>query len=220
MLKFQVLRPKRNLVRLWMPIPVIVAALFAAAAPAAIADTVTSSNWAGYAVHRAGIRFKKVAAAWTQPTATLHGGQARRTPRSGSGWAATTRAPTRSSRSAPRSTARRRARSTRPSGTSWSRPPSQTIKMRVRPGDGLYATVAVTGNKRRSDDPRRDHPPLVPEDAPRVGGRRLLGRVDRRGAVGLHQRQHLSDAPARELRLRDVRLRPRPVGRRPSRHDL
>lgn len=36
-------------------------------APAASADTATSSNWAGYAVHRAGVSFEKVSASWRQP---------------------------------------------------------------------------------------------------------------------------------------------------------
>jgi hypothetical protein len=36
-------------------------------APAAAAETSTSSNWAGYAVMRAGVRFSRVSAAWTVP---------------------------------------------------------------------------------------------------------------------------------------------------------
>ncbi len=38
------------------------------AAPAAMADTATSSNWAGYAAHRAGVSFQKVTASWRQPS--------------------------------------------------------------------------------------------------------------------------------------------------------
>jgi hypothetical protein len=38
------------------------------AAPAALADTATSSNWAGYAAHRSGTSFGKVTASWRQPT--------------------------------------------------------------------------------------------------------------------------------------------------------
>jgi hypothetical protein len=44
-------------------------------APAAAADTSQSSNWAGYAVHRAHVNFKKVVGTWTQPTAACTPGQ-------------------------------------------------------------------------------------------------------------------------------------------------
>src|SRR4051812_2881318 len=39
----------------------------AGAAPAAAAESSTSSNWAGYAVMRDGVRFARVAGAWTMP---------------------------------------------------------------------------------------------------------------------------------------------------------
>jgi hypothetical protein len=37
------------------------------AAPAAVAETTSSSNWAGYAAHRGGVSFQKVSASWRQP---------------------------------------------------------------------------------------------------------------------------------------------------------
>jgi hypothetical protein len=37
-------------------------------APAALASSSQSSNWAGYAVHRSGVHFHKVVGAWTQPS--------------------------------------------------------------------------------------------------------------------------------------------------------
>ncbi len=37
-------------------------------APAASADTTISSNWAGYAIHRTGVKFHRISAAWQQPT--------------------------------------------------------------------------------------------------------------------------------------------------------
>jgi hypothetical protein len=46
-----------------------------AGAPVALADTTQSSNWAGYAVHRAGIRFAKVTGTWTQPQTTCSAGR-------------------------------------------------------------------------------------------------------------------------------------------------
>src|SRR4051794_4592539 len=39
----------------------------AAAAPAAAAESSTSSNWAGYAVMRDGVRFARASGAWTMP---------------------------------------------------------------------------------------------------------------------------------------------------------
>ncbi len=51
------------------------AAISLAAAPAAIADTATSSNWSGYAAHRQGARFRSVSAAWVQPQASCTQGQ-------------------------------------------------------------------------------------------------------------------------------------------------
>jgi len=53
---------------------VIVAAVLYSA-PAAFAKTTTSSNWAGYAVHRPGVSFRTVSGTWTQPAATCVAGQ-------------------------------------------------------------------------------------------------------------------------------------------------
>jgi hypothetical protein len=46
-----------------------VAAATLSAAPAALADTTQSANWAGYAIHRSGVHFERVTATWQQPTA-------------------------------------------------------------------------------------------------------------------------------------------------------
>lgn len=48
----------------------IVLALIAPSA--ALADSSLSTNWAGYAVHRAGVRFRNVSATWKQPTANCN----------------------------------------------------------------------------------------------------------------------------------------------------
>ncbi|MGI8559456.1 MAG: G1 family glutamic endopeptidase [Solirubrobacteraceae bacterium] len=45
-------------------------ALVLAGAPAALADATRSSNWAGYALHRSGMSFTRVMGAWRQPSAT------------------------------------------------------------------------------------------------------------------------------------------------------
>jgi hypothetical protein len=47
------------------------------AAPAASADTITSTNWAGFAAHRSGVHFRSVAAQWRQPRGRCTGGGAR-----------------------------------------------------------------------------------------------------------------------------------------------
>lgn len=44
-------------------------------APAAMGDTASSSNWAGYAVHRSGLSFQKVSASWRQPTVSCTDGE-------------------------------------------------------------------------------------------------------------------------------------------------
>ncbi len=46
---------------------VVIAAL--AAAPAAFADTSTSANWAGFAAHKPGVNFHRVTGSWIQPAA-------------------------------------------------------------------------------------------------------------------------------------------------------
>jgi hypothetical protein len=55
----------------------IAAGLCLAAAPAADAATArtTSTNWAGYAVHRSGVRFREVTAAWRVPAVDCSSGE-------------------------------------------------------------------------------------------------------------------------------------------------
>jgi hypothetical protein len=55
-------------VRVRLPLAVIAAVLWAA--PAALAGTSTSSNWAGYAIHHSDVKFSKIVGAWTQPKLT------------------------------------------------------------------------------------------------------------------------------------------------------
>ena len=47
----------------------LIAATCAVAAPAALADSTNSSNWAGYAIHKPGVTFRTVSGTWRQPTA-------------------------------------------------------------------------------------------------------------------------------------------------------
>ncbi|MBV9473099.1 MAG: hypothetical protein JO206_09020 [Solirubrobacterales bacterium] len=54
---------------------VVAAAAVMLCAPVARADDSTSSNWAGYAVHRSGVKFTKIVAMWRQPAATCSPGR-------------------------------------------------------------------------------------------------------------------------------------------------
>jgi Peptidase A4 family len=62
------MQPKSRLVRPSL-VTALISAMFAVAAPAALADTTNSSNWAGYAVHRPGVSFGTVSGSWRQPNA-------------------------------------------------------------------------------------------------------------------------------------------------------
>lgn len=53
----------------------VVALAALTAAPAALADSTQSSNWAGYAVHRSGVKFTKATGTWVQPQASCVGGR-------------------------------------------------------------------------------------------------------------------------------------------------
>jgi hypothetical protein len=53
----------------------VIAAVALCCAPAALAKTTTSSNWAGYAVQRPGVTYKQVSGTWTQPSASCVAGQ-------------------------------------------------------------------------------------------------------------------------------------------------
>jgi hypothetical protein len=57
-------------------LPAVLAAFAALPAAVASAGTTTSQNWAGYAVHRSGVRFRSVSAAWTVPAVTCDSGRA------------------------------------------------------------------------------------------------------------------------------------------------
>jgi Peptidase A4 family len=53
----------------------IVAAAALVFAPAALADTTNSTNWAGYAVHGTNVTFRTVSGSWREPSATCTPGQ-------------------------------------------------------------------------------------------------------------------------------------------------
>jgi hypothetical protein len=138
--------PRPKIVRLRLPAALTVAATLAIAAPSALADTASSSNWAGYAVHRAGTRFTSVSGAWRQPTATCRTG--RRTYSAlwvGLGGFNGSSNSLEQIGSEVDCTA-----SGQVSSSAWYElvpAPSRPIRMRVRPGDELLAGVTVTGNR-------------------------------------------------------------------------
>jgi Peptidase A4 family len=123
---------------------VIIAAALASA-PAALAKATTSSNWAGYAVHRPNVSFRRVSGTWTQPSAFCTAGE--------------------SSYSAtwvgiggfkPSSDALEQVGTEvdcKPGGNAVSSAwyelvpaPSKTISLAVHPGDVMHATVTVVGH--------------------------------------------------------------------------
>jgi hypothetical protein len=117
-----------------------------AAASAALANTTRSTNWAGYAVHRAGVSFSHVSGTWIQPNAVC--------------------TPGRSSYSAvwlglggynPMSGALEQigteidcTRTGRVRSSAWYElvpSPSRTLTFAVAPGDVMRANVSVSGHR-------------------------------------------------------------------------
>jgi hypothetical protein len=133
-------------VRLRLHIALGTAALAAFAAPSALADSVSSSNWAGYAVHRAGVRFSKVVAAWTQPKVNCsNGNQTYSALWVGLGGY------NESSNALEQIGSEVDCRASgRVSSSAWYElvpAPSQPIRMAVHPGDQLVASVRVAGHQ-------------------------------------------------------------------------
>jgi hypothetical protein len=116
------------------------------AVPAAMANTTQSTNWAGYAVHRAGVSFHEVSASWTQPSATCTPGR----PSYSSAWVGL-------GGYSPTSTALEQigteldcTAAGRVSSSAWYElvpAPSRTISLAVAPGDAMHATVTVSGHR-------------------------------------------------------------------------
>jgi hypothetical protein len=74
-LKFPAQLPKPADVRARVLIALLVAAGSSlGVASSALADSSTSSNWAGYAAHRSNVRFRQVSAMWRQPSASCKTG--------------------------------------------------------------------------------------------------------------------------------------------------
>jgi hypothetical protein len=121
------------------------AALALIAAPAAMADSNQSSNWAGYAIHRQGVKFTKVLGSWKQPKATCAPGanSYSATWVGLGGYSEISNALEQVGTEADCS-----AEGT-PQYSAWYElvpAASQPIFMHVRPGDQMNATVAVDGH--------------------------------------------------------------------------
>jgi Peptidase A4 family len=123
-----------------------IASTLAVAVPSALADTVESSNWAGYAVHKAGIRFTRVAAVWRQPKPTCSAG----TPGFSAMWVGLGGFNQSSDALEQIGSEMDCTSSGRAVSSVWYElvpAPSRTIKMTVHAGDQLAATVTVSGNR-------------------------------------------------------------------------
>jgi Peptidase A4 family len=126
-------------------LPTVLAAFAALPAATASAGTTTSANWAGYAAHRTGVRFRSVSAAWTVPAVTCDSGRAYSAAWVGLGGyhtnaAALEQAGTESDCSA----------SGAATYTAWYElvpQSSRTIHMTVAAGDQMAVRVAVSGHR-------------------------------------------------------------------------
>jgi hypothetical protein len=116
------------------------------AAPAALANSVTSSNWAGYAAHRGGVRFKHITGTWRQPKTTCNAGQ----PSYSSVWVGLGGYSETSHALEQIGSEVDCTASGRTVSSVWYElvpAASKTIRMQVRPGDNLRASVTVSGHQ-------------------------------------------------------------------------
>jgi hypothetical protein len=122
----------------------VVALAALAAAPAALADSTQSSNWAGYAIHRSGLKFTKATGAWTQPTATCSAGHATYS----SVWVGLGGYSLHSRALEQIGTETDCTAGGRAVSSAWYElvpDPSHAIRLTIDPGDRVRATVSVTG---------------------------------------------------------------------------
>lgn len=115
-------------------------------APAALANTTQSTNWAGYAVHRTGVSFHQVSARWTQPNANCVAGSASYS----SAWVGLGGYSPSSDALEQIGTELDCSAGGKVVSSAWYElvpAPSKTIALAVRPGDAMHATVTVTGHR-------------------------------------------------------------------------
>ena len=124
---------------------VIVAALLCSA-PAALAKSTISSNWAGFAVHRPGVSFRTVSGTWTQPAASCVAGR----PSYSAVWVGIGGFKPTSDALEQIGTEVDCHASGKAVSSAWYElvpAPSRTISFVVHPGDVMHATVTVVGNQ-------------------------------------------------------------------------
>jgi hypothetical protein len=147
MLKFSTRRPTLFVVRRRLPKAIFAAAVMAlTAVPAALADTSVSSNWAGYAVHRSGVRFREISAIWRQPSASCSPGN----PTYSAVWVGLGGFSQTSNALEQIGTEIDCTASGKAVSSAWFElvpDPSRTIRLDVRPGDTIAGSVAVNGHQ-------------------------------------------------------------------------
>lgn len=120
--------------------------VLAIASATASADTVTSSNWSGYAAHKAGVSFRTVTGAWTQPTAVCSNGQ-----RTYSAyWVGIGGYSTASNALEQIGTELDCTSSGHSSSSAWYElvpAPATPIRMTIKPGDHMTSSVTVSGHQ-------------------------------------------------------------------------
>jgi len=146
-LKFSAQLPKRTLVR--FPLPAILLATATVAlsgASSALADSSISSNWAGYAIHRSGVRFRQVSASWRQPSVSCRAGNQTYS----AVWVGLGGFNETSNALEQIGTEIDCGASGRALSSAWYElvpAPSNTVNLRIRPGDLISASVTVVGHR-------------------------------------------------------------------------
>jgi hypothetical protein len=126
-------------------LPTVLTAFAALPAATASAGTTTSANWAGYAAHRTGVRFRGVSAEWTVPAVTCDSGSAYSAAWVGLGGYHTNAAALEQAGTESDCSASGRARY-----SAWYElvpQSSRTIRMSVAAGDQMAVRVSVSGRR-------------------------------------------------------------------------
>jgi Peptidase A4 family len=115
-------------------------------APAALANSSQSSNWAGYAVHRSGVHFHNATGTWTQPSLTCTAGHSSYSAFwvGIGGYSATSEALEQIGTEADCHLSGRQKM------TAWYElvpAPSKSLKLTIHAGDTITASVIVTGHQ-------------------------------------------------------------------------
>jgi hypothetical protein len=122
------------------------AVLFAAAPATAVASTSVSSNWSGYVAHQKGITFNRVQASWKQPVAVCQPGEAGYS----AFWVGLGGYRTNSSNLEQIGTELDCTAGGRSKASAWYElvpSPTKRLRMTIRPGDDVSASVTVTGHR-------------------------------------------------------------------------